>query len=93
MKDHDKKYDEERDGIALTRRGMLGGSATTALMVGAATVGGGTAAVLGGSTAPAKAQAGQHYALAPGELDEYYGLRGWDDQGIPSAGTLERLGL
>ena len=26
-------------------------------------------------------------------LDEYYGLRGWDDQGIPSTGTLERLGL
>ncbi|MBI4188021.1 MAG: hypothetical protein HY529_02330, partial [Chloroflexi bacterium] len=27
------------------------------------------------------------------ELDEYYELRGWDNEGIPTAETLEKLGL
>jgi aldehyde:ferredoxin oxidoreductase len=26
-------------------------------------------------------------------LDEYYGLHGWDEEGIPKKSTLERLGL
>ncbi|MEJ2170341.1 MAG: aldehyde ferredoxin oxidoreductase C-terminal domain-containing protein [Desulfobacterales bacterium] len=26
-------------------------------------------------------------------LDEYYRARGWDDNGIPTRETLERLGL
>ena len=26
-------------------------------------------------------------------LDEYYRLRGWDEAGVPTAGTLDRLGL
>jgi aldehyde:ferredoxin oxidoreductase len=26
-------------------------------------------------------------------IDEYYGTRGWDGDGIPTAATLARLGL
>jgi aldehyde:ferredoxin oxidoreductase len=29
----------------------------------------------------------------PEMLDEYYAVRGWDEQGIPVAATLERLGI
>lgn len=45
-------------------------------------------------TEPAKAGAasGQVAELAP-LLDEYYALRGWDDDGVPRAETLARLGL
>jgi aldehyde:ferredoxin oxidoreductase len=26
-------------------------------------------------------------------LDEYYRMRGWDDKGVPTEGTLKRLGV
>ncbi|MHA1548757.1 MAG: TAT-dependent nitrous-oxide reductase [Alphaproteobacteria bacterium] len=98
MTDKIDKHAEEHDGLAVTRRGMLGGSATAALVVGATAVGG-TAAVLGSSAlAPASAAgAGQKYALAPGELDEYYGF--WSSGqagelrivGVPSMRELMRV--
>jgi aldehyde:ferredoxin oxidoreductase len=28
-----------------------------------------------------------------GMLDEYYELRGWTEEGVPTEGTLERLGM
>ncbi len=54
--------------LALNRRQVLGTSAAVAGMAGAAGLG-----ALGGSARPAKAQGGgNHVALAPGELDDYY---------------------
>jgi aldehyde:ferredoxin oxidoreductase len=42
--------------------------------------------------APAGPSAGQVVDLSP-MLDEYYTSRGWDEAGVPTAATLERLGL
>ena len=43
---------------------------------------------------PAKGGAGDGQTLElEAMLDEYYGLRGWNQQGEPTANTLERLGL
>ena len=76
--------------LKVTRRGMLGATATGAL---AATTGAG-AALLAGAT-PARAAADYH--LAPGELDEYYGF--WSSgqtgelriMGFPSMRELMRV--
>jgi nitrous-oxide reductase len=61
-------------GGDLSRRDMLGGTAKTALLAGAAGAGGGALLAPVAAT-PARAQAGgQHHVLEPGELDEYYGF-------------------
>ncbi len=95
-----KPKDTDREGGALpiTRRGVLGSTATTALVAGAAAVGGGTALMGAGGSSKAIAQTGgQHHALAPGELDEYYGF--WSSGqsgelriiGVPSMRELMRV--
>jgi nitrous-oxide reductase len=93
------KIEDSGGDFAVTRRGVLGGTATTALVAGAAAIGGGTAAVVGtGAITPALAQGGgQNYALDPGELDEYYGF--WSSGqagemriiGVPSMRELMRV--
>ncbi len=84
--------------LPVTRRGMLGGTATTALVAGAAAVGGGAVLVGSGANSPAAAQsANGHHVLAPGELDEYYGF--WSSGqagevriiGVPSMRELMRV--
>ena len=96
MTDKTSDAKHEETGFAVTRRGMLGGTATTALVAGA--VGGGAALIGGAGVDEAKAQGGgQHYALAPGELDEYYGF--WSSGqsgemriiGVPSMRELMRV--
>jgi aldehyde:ferredoxin oxidoreductase len=43
---------------------------------------------------PAKGGAGDGQMLElDSMLDEYYTLRGWNEQGVPNAETLKRLGL
>ena len=79
-----------RDKLKVTRRGMLGATATGAI---AATTGAG-AALLGGAS---PARAAGDYNLAPGELDEYYGF--WSSgqsgelriMGFPSMRELMRV--
>jgi len=56
-----------KEKFKLTRRGMLGATATGAL---AATTGAGAGLLVGATPARAEGK----YALAPGELDEYYGF-------------------
>lgn len=80
----------EMADFAMTRRGLLGGTATTALVAGAGAIGGGAAALVSaGAVTPAQAQAGKpKFELAPGELDEYYGF--WSSG---QTGELRILGL
>ena len=81
---------EEFKKLAMTRRGMLGATATGAVL---ASTGVGTLAF---SASPAKAQAA-HVNLAPGELDDYYGF--WSSGqtgevriiGVPSMRELMRV--
>jgi len=81
---------DDRKRFEISRRGMLGATATTAAL---ATASGGAMLASGG---PARAQEG-HFALAPGELDEYYGF--WSSGqtgelrilGIPSMRELMRV--
>ncbi len=70
-----------KDSLKLTRRGMLGATATGAL---AATTGAGVGLFAGAGPA----QAAGKYALAPGELDEYYGF--WSSG---QAGELRIMGF
>lgn len=87
------KPEKSADRLSVTRRGMLGGTATTALVAGA----GALALNSGQSVSPARAQSGQHHALKPGELDEYYGF--WSSGqsgemriiGVPSMRELMRV--
>jgi nitrous-oxide reductase len=87
---------ERKPGLRVTRRRVLGGTATTALIgAGALALDGkyGTPFVRG---AAAQTQ-GQHHVLAPGELDEYYGF--WSSGqsgemrivGVPSMRELMRV--
>ena len=91
-----KSEPERKDKMKVTRRGMLGGTATTAL------VGAGALALhdrSGGAlvTSAAAQTQGQKHALAPGELDEYYGF--WSSGqsgelriiGVPSMRELMRV--
>lgn len=79
--------------LGLSRRQMLGASAGGALAAGAGAVGG---VAITGATSSAQAQEGSH-ALAPGELDEYYGF--WSSGqtgelriiGVPSMRELMRV--
>ncbi len=80
----------------LSRRALLGGTAKTALVAGmAAAAGGGAATTLAPTFA--RAEGGQKFELAPGELDEYYGF--WSSGqtgelrilGIPSMRELMRI--
>jgi len=98
MTDKTSDTKHEETGFNVTRRGMLGGTATTALVAGAGAVGGGAALIGGAGVDQAKAQGGgQHHALAPGELDEYYGF--WSSGqsgemriiGVPSMRELMRV--
>jgi len=81
---------ETKKDFQLTRRGMLGATATGAML---ATASGGAMLAAGG---PARAQEG-HFELAPGELDEYYGF--WSSGqsgelrilGVPSMRELMRV--
>ncbi|MFV0333127.1 MAG: TAT-dependent nitrous-oxide reductase [Tropicimonas sp.] len=81
---------EEFKKLAMTRRGMLGATAGGAVLASAGV--GGTLV----SGRPAQAQ-GAHVALAPGELDEYYGF--WSSgqsgelriMGVPSMRELMRI--
>jgi nitrous-oxide reductase len=85
---------ETRRKWKVTRRGMLGGTATTALL-------GAGAMALNRSGAPiisrAAAQEGQSHTLSPGQLDEYYGF--WSSGqsgelriiGVPSMRELMRV--
>src|SRR6056297_1324171 len=83
MSDTTKKFN-------LTRRGMLGATATSAI---AATTGAGAGLLAGAKPA----QAANQYNLAPGELDEYYGF--WSSgqtgelriMGFPSMRELMRV--
>ncbi len=88
MTDKTTKTDETEDGITVSRRNMLGGTATTVLAAGA--MGGGAAAVVGQSLVqPARAASHEHsHALAPGELDEYYGF--WSSG---QSGELRIIGM
>jgi nitrous-oxide reductase len=70
--------------LAMTRRGLLGGSATTALVAGAVAIGGTAALVGSGTVTPASASEG----VGPGELDDYYGF--WSSG---QAGELRILGV
>lgn len=83
------------DELALTRRGLLGGTAGSAIVVGSGAIGGAAAAlVASGSASPAHAAG---FSLAPGELDEYYGF--WSSGqtgemrilGVPSMRELMRV--
>ncbi|GGE81849.1 TAT-dependent nitrous-oxide reductase [Stappia taiwanensis] len=78
---------EKTEQAGVSRRDLLGGTAKTALVagVGAAT-GAGAVATL--SPEQAEAAAGAKYALAPGELDEYYGF--WSSG---QTGELRILGV
>ena len=77
----------------LSRRDLMTASATGAVLAG---TGAGTALVTGALSTPARAQEG-HFALAPGELDEYYGF--WSSGqtgelrilGVPSMRELMRV--
>jgi len=81
---------ETKKDFQLTRRGMLGATATGAML---ATASGGAMLAAGG---PARAEEG-HFELAPGELDEYYGF--WSSGqtgelrilGVPSMRELMRV--
>ena len=73
---------EEIKKKGVTRRGVLGATATGAVL---ASTGAG-AALLGGT--PAQAATGSKFELAPGELDEYYGF--WSSG---QAGELRILGF
>ena len=68
----------DMDQLSLTRRGLLGGTATTALVAGAGVgvVGGGVAGlVTTGAVSTAQAQSGgEAHVVGPGQLDEYYGF-------------------
>jgi nitrous-oxide reductase len=89
MTDKNPQTEPSVRDFAVTRRGMLGGTATTALVAGAATIGSGAAVVVGtGAVTPALAQTGQKFELAPGELDEYYGF--WSSG---QAGELRIIGV
>jgi len=76
--------------LAMTRRGMLGATATGAVLAGT----GVASTLLGGNAA--QAATGSH-ALAPGELDDYYGF--WSSgqtgelriMGVPSMRELMRV--
>lgn len=74
---------DEKKGLSLTRRGMLGASAGGAVL---ATTGGG-AAVFNASAAHAQGITPK-FELAPGELDEYYGF--WSSG---QSGELRILGF
>ncbi len=98
MTDKTPKPKQADDDFAVTRRGMLGGTATTVLAAGTGAIGGAATMIGAGAVQPAKAQGrGQKYALDPGELDEYYGF--WSSgqsgelriMGMPSMRELMRV--
>ncbi|EKV26374.1 Nitrous-oxide reductase [Caenispirillum salinarum AK4] len=91
------KRDESRDGVS--RRDLLGNTAKGAVLAGVAGAAGvGGATLTGGPIRSAKAaEAGAAGAVAPGELDEYYGF--WSSGqtgevrifGVPSMRELMRI--
>ena len=72
---------EETKNLSMTRRGMLGAAATTAVVAGTGGIGGSMM-----TATPARAAGSTE--LAPGELDEYYGF--WSSG---QAGELRILGF
>lgn len=92
----DEFKSETKSTLKVSRRGMLGGAATTALVgAGALALGNQTDnPIVGKAAAQTK---GQKYALGPGELDEYYGF--WSSgqsgemriMGVPSMRELMRV--
>ncbi|MCA1296768.1 TAT-dependent nitrous-oxide reductase [Stappia indica] len=78
---------EKTEQAGVSRRDLLGGTAKTALVAG---VGAATGAGAVATLSPEQAQAADHakYALAPGELDEYYGF--WSSG---QTGELRILGV
>ncbi|MEP2531568.1 TAT-dependent nitrous-oxide reductase [Shimia sp.] len=82
--------EEVKKGLSMTRRGMLGATATGAVLAS------GVGAGLLGSATQARA-AGGKFALEPGELDEYYGF--WSSgqtgelriMGVPSMREFMRV--
>ncbi|WP_197917794.1 TAT-dependent nitrous-oxide reductase [Thiosulfatihalobacter marinus] len=81
--------EEVKKGLSMTRRGMLGATATGAVLA--------TAGVGGSMLTATPAKAAGKYALEPGELDEYYGF--WSSGqtgelrilGVPSMRELMRV--
>ena len=81
--------EEVKQGLSMTRRGMLGATATGAVLA--------TAGVGGSMLTATPAKAAGKYALEPGELDEYYGF--WSSGqtgelrilGVPSMRELMRV--
>ena len=95
--DNKDQLDCEEEGVS--RRGVIGGTAKVAVLagIGAATgVGALTGPTLGGASTAAAAAAGAG-AVAPGQLDEYYGI--WSSGqygevrilGVPSMRELMRI--
>ena len=81
--------EEVKKGLSMTRRGMLGATATGAVLA--------SAGVGGSMLTASPAKAAGKYALEPGELDEYYGF--WSSGqtgelrilGVPSMRELMRV--
>ncbi|WP_422374653.1 TAT-dependent nitrous-oxide reductase [Roseibium sp.] len=82
---------EKENHLGMSRRDLLGGTAKTAVVAG-------MGAVAASSASPALAQDGhQKFEMAPGELDEYYGI--WSSGqtgevrilGVPSMRELMRI--
>ena len=95
MTETNKRKDRAEGGLSVSRRGLLGATATTALVgAGAVALNGPGMPLVGRAAAQAQ---GQHHALAPGELDEYYGF--WSSGqsgelriiGVPSMRELMRV--
>lgn len=86
----------ETDNSGISRRSLFGGTAKVATLAGAASLGGGVGALLGGPHAEA-ASAKNKAEVAPGQLDEYYGFWSGGQSGevrvlgLPSMRELMRI--